>query len=455
MTVTRIAAIVFVCLSALAIAADPETVFVADGVAKGVRFEGKDWTRNGGFLECEGVENIDRREVHWTKVDPQLPLSIGLRPWRSTMRVASLAATGNLLTAPQPPFQTEVFVGGTEGYHTFRIPALIATAKGTLLAFCEGRKSGGSDAGDIDIVLRRSTDGGQTWSKLQVVADHDTNTIGNPCPVVDQSTGRIWLPLTWNLGTDAESQIMAGTSRDARRVYLTVSDDDGLTWAPLLEISDSARQPHWRWYATGPGVGIQLTRGPHAGRLVIPANHSDHSDPARHPYRSHVLISDDHGKSWRLGGVVGEKTNESTIAELSDGRILDNMRSYQGQHRRAIATSEDGGETWSPVTLDEALVEPVCQASLLRYSFAGKDQKSRLLFANPASTGRQLMTVRISYDEGRTWPVSKLIYAGSAAYACLTKLPDESIGLLVERDGYRKITFARFDLGWLTEGQDR
>jgi len=397
---------------------------------------------------------IDGNEVYQTKTDPRAALNVGLRPWRSTMRVADFSATGNLIAAPEPPFQVDVFVSGTEGYHTFRIPAIVTTAKGTILAICEGRKGGGGDSGDIDIVLKRSADNGQTWSELQVVADHETNTIGNPCPVIDRSTGRIWLPLTWNLGTDHERQIMAGTSEDVRRAYITFSDDDGVTWAPIKDISETARQPHWRWYATGPGTGIQLTRGQHKGRLVIPANHSDHSDPNLHPYRSHVLISDDHGKTWKIGGVLDEKTNESTVVELADGRLLENMRSYHGKNRRAIATSDNGGQTWSKVALDETLIEPVCQANVLRYTFPEGNEKGRILFSNPASTARVMMTVRISYDEGQTWPVAKLIYAGSAAYSCMTVLPDKSIGLFYERDGYKRITFARFDLEWLTDGQD-
>ncbi|MBL7040081.1 MAG: exo-alpha-sialidase [Pirellulaceae bacterium] len=398
---------------------------------------------------------IDGNEVHQTKTDSKAALNVGLRPWRSTMRVTDFSATGNLIAAPEPPFQFDVFVSGTEGYHTFRIPAIVTTARGTILAICEGRKGGGGDSGDIDIVLKRSADNGQTWSELQVVADHETNTIGNPCPVVDRSTGRIWLPLTWNLGTDHERQIMAGTSEDVRRVYITYSDDDGVTWAPIKDISDTARQPHWRWYATGPGTGIQLTRGQHKGRLVIPANHSDHSDPNLHPYRSHVLISDDHGETWKIGGILDEKTNESTVVELADGRLLENMRSYHGKNRRAVATSDDGGQTWSKVTLDETLIEPVCQANVLRHTFPGDTEKSRILFSNPASTARVMMTVRTSCDEGQTWPVAKLIHAGSAAYSCMTVLPDKSIGLFYERDGYKRITFARFDLEWLTPSRSR
>ena len=398
---------------------------------------------------------IDGTEIHRASIDPGLIVDVGLRPWRSTMRVEHFAAEGNLVSLPKPPFETDVFLSGTEGgYHTFRIPAIVTTPRGTLLAFCEGRKGGGGDSGDIDIVLKRSADGGDTWSELQVVADHEANTIGNPCPVVDRDTGRIWLPLTWNLGTDGERAIMAGTSEDVRRAYVTYSDDDGQTWAPIREISDTARRPHWRWYATGPGTGIQLTRGEHKGRLVIPANHSDHSDPDVHPYRSHVLVSDDHGATWQIGGVVDPMTNESTVVELSDGRILDNMRSYHGKNRRAIATSDDGGTTWSEVTLDEVLIEPVCEAHVLRYTFPEADGKSRILFSNPAGTGRRMMTVRMSRDEGQTWPVAKLVYPGSAAYSCLTVLPDEQIGLFYERDRYKKITFTRFPLEWLTGGGD-
>jgi sialidase-1 len=153
--------------------------------------------------------------------------------------------------------------------------------------------------------------------------------------------------------------------------------------------------------------------------------------------------------------VLDEKTNESTVVELVDGHVMDNMRSYHGRHRRAIARSGDGGDTWSDVTLDETLIEPVCQANLLRFTFPDKHGKSRILFSNPASTQRHMMTVRLSYDDGESWPVSKLVYAGSAAYSCMTVLPDMSIGLLYERDGYRKITFAQFDLAWLTAGEDR
>jgi sialidase-1 len=215
------------------------------------------------------------------------------------------------------------------------------------------------------------------------------------------------------------------------------------------------RKPHWRWYATGPDKGIQLTRGPHVGRLVIPCNHSDHSDPTKHPYRSHVVYSDDRGKTWELGGAVDEKTNESTIVELSDGSIMNNMRSYHRQNRRAVAVSHDGGDSWGMVTLQEELIEPVCQGSILRYSWpdpSDSSARSLILFSNPASTSRDTLTLRLSYDEGKTWPVARQLYAGSAAYSCLTVLPDGGIGLLFERDSYAHITLVALTLEWLTSG---
>jgi sialidase-1 len=414
--------------------------------------------RNGEQL----VFRIDGAEVCARTVGSGPLGEFGFRPWRSRMRVQEFLAEGNLVATSLLAGWAEglkcdpvdVYASGSEGYNTFRIPSLIVTARGTLLAFCEGRKLGGGDAGDIDLVLKRSTDFGQTWSGLQVVWDDADNTCGNPAPVVDQQTGRIWLALTWNLGSEHEGQIMAGTARFPRRVFMTHSDDDGATWAEPVEMPH-LRQDHWRWYATGPDKGIQLTRGAYAGRLVIPCNHSDHGDPQKHSYRAHVIYSDDHGQTWKLGGTVGERTNESTIVELADGSILDNMRSYHGQHRRAVATSSDGGQTWGPVTLDEQLIEPVCQASILRYSWPDPDSpatRSRIVFVNPASTSRKQLTLRLSYDEGRTWAASRVLYGGSAAYSCLAKLPDGTLGVLFERDGYRQITLARVDSTWLENG---
>jgi sialidase-1 len=370
-----------------------------------------------------------------------------------------LTAVTLAIAADAQAILSPVFTSGTEGYHTYRIPAIAVTTNGTVLAFCEGRRTTGSDSGDIDLLVKRSTDGGKTWSSQQVIWSDGENTCGNPAPVLDQSTGIVWLLMTWNNGFDKEDKIHARTSRDTRRVWITHSADDGLTWAKPEEITSSVKKPDWDWYATGPVHGIQLTRGARAGRLVIPANHTYHPDPAapRSVSRSHVIYSDDHGRTWKIGGLEEEKTNESTVAELSDGSLMQNMRSYHTQHRRAVATSTDAGLTWSPVRLDETLVEPVCQASLLRCTWPENGAKSRLLFSNPASEKRERMTVRVSYDEGKTWPVKKEIFSGPAAYSDLVILPDKSAGCLFEcgtKKAYETITLARFPLSWLEEGRD-
>jgi sialidase-1 len=364
----------------------------------------------------------------------------------------------NALAAPQPPQSTDVFVSRQDGYHTYRIPALIVTKKGTLLAFCEGRKKGRSDSGDIDLILKRSTDNGKTWSSQQIVWDDKDNTCGNPCPVVDQQTGTIWLPITWNRGNDRESQIKKNTSTDTRRVWITRSDDDGLSWSEPKEITKTTKRPDWRWYATGPGVGIQLQKGPWKGRIVIPCDHTVVSENDSDGYNSHVIISDDHGKSWYIGGVISPKVNECQIVELQNGTLMINMRNYdRSKTTRAIATSTDGGLSFSKLTHDPVLVEPICQASFLRYTLRPEHDTNRLLFSNPAHGKRgkrQDMTIRLSYDEGSTWPVSKLLYPGPSAYSCLTILPNGSIACLYEagkKNPYEKIVFSSFNLEWLTQ----
>ena len=207
----------------------------------------------------------------------------------------------------------------------------------------------------------------------------------------------------------------------------------------------------------GPGNAIQLTRGEHKGRMLIPCDHRVNGKTSlKLGGRSHVIYSDDGGKTWQLGGATGWGMNECAVVELPDGKLLLNSRSYLGQGRRGLSTSSDGGLTWSKVAGHEQLIESVCQASMIRYSWAGSGGKSRLLFSNPATTkGRHHMTVRLSYDEGRSWPVGKLVYTGSAAYSCLTVLPNKDIGIVYERDNYKKIVFTRLTLDWLTDGKDK
>lgn len=366
-------------------------------------------------------------------------------PFVAVLALLLLGSANVAVSADDPPRPVDVFVAGQDGYHTYRIPALLRAADGTLLAFCEGRKTGRGDHGDIDLLVRRSSDGGVTWSPTLVVYEEGGDkkvTIGNPCPVVDTATGTIWLTFC----------------RDNRDVLVTSSTDHGRTWSPPRDITLDVKPADWSWYATGPGVGIQLARGELRGRLVIPCDHRE-GDAAKGPKCSHIFYSDDHGRSWQLGGTVAQHTDECQVAELADGELLINMRNYLARDggqpdrggMRTIARSRDGGQTWNEFDVDRQLVEPLCQASLVAAPAADRSQvadnvdgpdKVVHFFSNPATRDkRRNMTVRASFDGGRTWPNSRVVDAGSAAYSSLAVLPGARLGLLYERNDYRAITF--------------
>ena len=349
---------------------------------------------------------------------------------------AAAPAAGKAPAAPaDEPVETDVYVSGQGGYHTYRIPALLVTTKGTLLAFCEGRKTSRSDHGDIDLMLRRSTDGGATWSAQTIVHEEGGTkkiTIGNPCPVVDRATGTVHLAF----------------SRDNDRVFMTRSDDDGATWTARREVTAAVKDPNWGWYATGPGHGIQLTRGAHKGRLVVPCDCRDSKGRGQWNAKGHSLavLSDDGGKTWRRGRMTAASMNECEVVELADGRLLLSMRNYRGKNRRAFAHSDDGGESWSEPKNHQQVYCPTCQSSIHRHAW----QPNVLLYSGPGGPGRKALTLRVSRDEGKTWPMAKVLHKGPSAYSDLAVLPDGSICCLYEADGYKKITFARLPLTWLT-----
>jgi sialidase-1 len=335
-----------------------------------------------------------------------------------------------------PLIKTAIFSKGADGYSCFRIPAIIATKKGTLLAFAEGRKNNCTDEGDIDLVLKRSTDNGKTWSSLIKVWDDGDNTCGNPVPVVDQQTGDIVLAMSWNLGTDKIGTINNGTSKDTRRAYVTRSSNDGLTWAPATEITTSVKDPSWGWYATGPCHGIQVTQGAHKGRLVIPCTYIEVGEN-RKGY-SLTSYSDDGGHTWHRGAATPPsylQPNESTVAELTDGNLMLNMRC--NIKSRVVSVSNDAGNTWSDVQPDYTLPEPICQGSLLSYN-------GHLFFSNPASTTRDHMSIRMSTDNGKTWTKKYLVNEGKAAYSDLVMWTDKQIGIFYETgiaNPYEEIRF--------------
>jgi sialidase-1 len=259
------------------------------------------------------------------------------------------------------------------------------------------------------------------------------DTIGNPTPVIERKSGAILLLLTRNPGQVTEAQ----TTEKDRTVWITRSTDDGATWSAPAEITSQVKRPDWTWYATGPGNGIQMRNG----RLVIPCDHN--VGPSKR--YSHVIYSDDRGTTWKIGGIAEEKTNESAIVQTSRGELVLNMRSYHGQNRRAVQRSSDGGVTFGPLELDQTLIEPVCEASMIA---VGK----LILFSNPAATTRTNMTVRMSSDGARTWSASRVLWEGPSAYSSLAPLRNGGIGLLYELGTarpYERIALAVFDPAWL------
>ena len=384
--------------------------------------------------------------------------------WRATAAAAAASGasacrgTGAIRAAPggSGSFdESDVFVSG-EGYPTYRIPSVVTTRQGTVLAFGEGRQGRG-DHTQNDLVLRRSRDGGRTWDPMQVVATDRPNVLVNPTVVEDRGTGRLCLMYQRYPAGFHEREVVPGYEGDrVCRSYVVHSADDGRTWSAPRETTRAVKRPERvTSIASGPGVGIQLPRGPHRGRLVVPFNEGPAGD-----WRVYAAYSDDGGDTWTYGDVAPNASegmgNEVQVVERADGTLLLNARNERGNRCRKVASSHDGGRAWSALVDEPALIDPRCQGTILRYSDPLDGRRSRLLFANPASaTERVDGTVRLSYDEGRTWPVSRTVHAGPFAYSCLTTLPDHGIGLLYERDGYGRIAFARFDLAWLTAGRDR
>lgn len=318
-----------------------------------------------------------------------------------------------------------VFQNGVDGYHTYRIPAIVRTSSGVLLAFCEGRKSNDHDAGDIDLLMKTSRDDGQSWSSQVVIheeGDEQSITIGNPCPVVDTESGNILLLFT----------------RNNARAFQIESQDDGKTWSSPREISASFQDfPFpWKRLGIGPVNGIQTK----TGRLVIPVWLND---KIGENYRSASVYSDDHGATWKAGGIVSPdlvNANECAIAELSSGKLYMSLRTKDSRKRRGVSFSEDGGETWSSPQIVDALIDPICQGGLLQLN-----QSDTLAFSNPASTKRANMTLRFSHDQGRSWKRSQVLWSRAAAYSCLVELPENRIGCLFEAGEsgpYESIRFA-------------
>ncbi|MFI7137014.1 exo-alpha-sialidase [Streptomyces massasporeus] len=398
-----------------------------------------------------------------------MPSSLRAR-LRSTLTAAVAAG---VLLAPTAPVHSQPVAALTEfhqqvlfkasqdpGYACFRIPAIVRTTSGTLLAFAEGRVLNCGDAADIDIVLKRSTDGGRTWGPLQVVTEGAGDTHGNPAPVVDRGTGRILLAETYNTGrTDAGNC----TVPCDRTPHLQYSDDDGRTWSEPRDLSDEILPEHWNsWYATGPVHGIQLTRGKHAGRLVFGVNTETWNGSRVSANHAALVVSDDGGDSWRVGatdtwpigqdGVFRQKPSEVTLTERADGALLVSGREQDGTDlgHRSQTVSTDGGDSFATPFRDlPDLYTPQVQGATLRLG-------DRMLLSAPADPDRRrTMMIRSSYDGGRTWESvdrGTVVTTDWSGYSDMAAVGGGAVGLLYEGgavDARDEIRFARFTEDWL------
>ncbi len=372
-----------------------------------------------------------------------------------------------------------VFVAGTNGYFTYRIASMVCTKDNVLLAFAAARKGTGGDWDPINIVLRRSVDFGKTWEPLQVIAEKDTLAVDNAMPIVDYQTGEVHMLYQIHYA----------------RCYYIKSSDNGKTWTTPVDITatlDEFKKIYdWKVEAPGPGHGIQMSNG----RLVVPFWLSDASGPSapgKLAHRPSIVVSvysDDHGKTWKAGEVAVQDNDvsvipsETSVVELADGRVIFNSRNESINYRRLVTSSEDGATNWSEPYFHDAFFEPICFGAMVRYSMQPKQSKNRILFCNPDSRHdpwnaeiistprsapnrhRTNLTIRMSYDEGVTWPVRKVIDPNIAGYSDIAVTPDGMIHVLYEGGSIEgwdnnhfknaQMSVASFDLNWLSDGKDQ
>lgn len=378
------------------------------------------------------------------------------------LRFVNLFCLLGALASAQAPLleQTDLFESRMDGHLQYRIPVLLTTNAGTLLALCEARVDKPGDApNNIDVVMKRSSDHGRSWSRLDVLMGNGDGAAGDPTGLVDRETGTIWVFANFYPEGFGSVNVSAGLTGNTANYVAIKSEDDGRTWSDPINLTGMLKEPHWRGGSIGPGTGIQMRNG----RLVLPRYYFDTPIGETRTTTSFVSYSDDHGKTWTNGGMVSPAgaTNECQVVELTDGSLMMNLRNEvsSGEVFRKVARSFDGGESWTVMKDDPVLIEPIrgCQASLFVFTDTSTSDKNRLLFTNPASLRRNNFTVQMSYDEGKTWPVVRQLHGGFSAYSSLTVLPDKTIGCLYEGGDnylYEKIVFTRFNVEWLSGGKD-
>jgi sialidase-1 len=357
-----------------------------------------------------------------------------------------------------------VFTSGEEGHKSYRIPAIISLPNGDLLAFAEGRVNGPGDFGDINIVLKRSSDNGKTWKAFQTIVDYDSLQVGNPAPVVDLldprfPKGRIFL--FYNTGNNHEYEVRKG--KGLREVWYKTSSDGGVTWSKAVNITTDTHRPNqpqinrdyqykedWRSYANTPGHAMQFSSGKYKGRIFVAANHSA-GDPKEDAsdYCAHGFYSNDHGQTFHLGATINQPgSNESTATQISNNILMMNSRNQKGDIRaRIVSLSSTGGETWDTTYFDNTLIDPVNEGSILTLGM--KKGKTIVAFCNAASMkDRDNLMLRISEDNGKSWIRSYVIDKSAeglekdhAAYSDLVKISEYYIGILYERNSYAQIVF--------------
>jgi Neuraminidase (sialidase) len=379
-----------------------------------------------------------------------------------------LVATAILLSvaayaAPPLLTKTKLFEGGEGGYKLYRIPGIVVTRRGTILAYCEARRHTGGDWDTIDILLRRSTDGGKTFSPPESIA-HVTGPIARNPVAIERKQGQA-TDVTYNNPVaiaDRNGAVHFLFCLEYMRIFYMRSRDDAKTFSAPVEITPAfdAFRPEfpWRVAATGPGHGIQLA----SGRLIVPVWLALGTTGNGHgPSVNATVYSDDHGATWHRGdlAIAADSSefpspNETAAVQLAGGGVMLNIRTPSTQNRRAIVTGKDGATGWSRPRFQPDLPDPICFASLVRL-------KKLLLFSNPdnltradgkeiASKDRKNLSVRISDDEGASWPVKKTLEPGPSAYSDLAVLRDGTI--LCFYEAARQLVLARFNLEWLTDG---